>query len=632
MKHVSWIALVLVLCFALSLPALAVEYNEAPMLKELVKAGKLPPVEERLPKEPVVIEPIEEIGRYGGTLQLASVSASQYSPAAQSTMEYMLMMNREFTEVIPNIAKDWEFTEGGRTLTLYLREGLKWSNGDPFTADDIMFWWEDVMLNKDITPVLPRQWVVGGEPMQVEKVDDYTVRYHFKEPYYGVLYNFAGIMFRGGQWYCYLPDEALKKYHIKYNPDADKLAKEAGYDFWWQYFTSKARFDISQQANPDIPAMGPWVTKEILPDGVIFERNPYYFKVDSAGNQLPYVDRVRSTFFGDSQQHLMRMVAGQVDFEAWGTGITDYPVLKKNEEDGGYNVWLGKDLWASACAYGFNQSYAGDEELAELLRNKKFRQALSLAIDREEIVDIVGLGNGKPWNPTVAPNASFFKEEWATSYAEFDPDRAEEMLDEIGLDKRDAEGFRLLPSGKPLTIVIELTSDMPAWPATTELVKEYWEDVGVRTVVKVQNRELLGTRGGAGEVQVYTWVVDGFSEFAFISGRGGNYLYSWTWAPLWLSWWNSNGENGVEPPEEIKELYAKCESLPSLPPQEAEQVAAELLDAFAENLWIIGTVGYMGKPIVANKKLGNINREAYADNADTGGVRNNWLEEVFFKE
>ncbi len=632
LHRLQWIAWTLVLCFLLSAPALALEYKEAPMLQELVQAGKLPPVAERLPQEPVVVEPTEEIGRYGGTLQMAAVSASQYAPVGQSTMEYMLMMNRDFTEVIPNIAKDWAFSEDGRTFTLYLREGLKWSNGDPFNADDIMFWWEDVMLNEEITPVLPRQWVVGGKPMQVTRVDDHTIRYDFSEPYFGVLHNFTGVMFRGGQWYCFLPDEALKKYHIDYNPDADQLAKEAGYEYWWQLFSSKAQFSNSQQIHADIPGMGPWVTKQVMPDGVIFDRNPYYFKVDTAGNQLPYIDRVRATFFGENQQHLMRMVAGQVDFEAWGTGITDYPLLKRNEDQGNYDAWLGKDLWASASAYGFSQNYTGDPEMAELLRNKKFRQALSLAIVRDEVVDIVGLGNGQPWNPTVAPNASFFKEEWGLSYAEYDPERAEAMLDEIGLDKRDAEGFRLLPSGKPLTLIVELTSDMPQWPAASELVKEYWEDVGVRTVLKVQNRELLGTRGNAGEVQVYTWVVDGFSEHAFISGRGGNYLFAWTWAPMWLSWWNSNGEDGVEPPEEMKEIFAKCESLPSLPSDEAELVATEILDAFAENLWMVGTVGYVGKPMIADRRLGNINRNAHADNADTGGMRNSWLEEAFFKE
>ena len=632
MKRIHLIVWALMLCIALSVPALAMEYNEAPMLKEMVKAGKLPPVEERLPKDPVVIEPTEEIGQYGGTLQMAAVSASQYSPAAQSTIEYMLMMDRSFTEVIPNIAAGWEFSDDGRILTMHFREGLKWSNGDLFTADDIIFWWEDVLLNKEITPVLPRQWVVGGEPMKVTKVDDCTVRYEFKEPYFSILHYFNGIMFRGGQEYCFLPAEALKKFHIKYNPDAGKLAEEAGYEYWWQLFRVKSEFSISQQANPDIPVMGPWMPMEVLPDGVIFERNPYYFKVDTAGNQLPYADRLRATFFGETQQHLMRMVAGQVDFEGWGTGIMDYPVLKKNEQDGGYNVWMGRDLWSSACAYGFNQNYVGDEEMAELLRNKQFRQALSLAINREEIIDIVGLGNGRPWNPTVAPNASFFKEEWALSYAEFDPARAGKMLDDIGLDKRDAEGFRLMPSGKPLSLVVELTSDMPQWPAISELVKEYWDDVGVRTVLKVQNRELLGTRGGAGETQVYTWVVDGFSEYAFISGRGGNYLYSWTWAPLWQSWWTSDGESGTEPPAEMVEIFAKCESLPSLSPEEAELAAIEILDAFAENLWMIGTIGYVGKPIIANEKLGNINREAFADNADTGGVRNNWLEEVFFKK
>lgn len=623
-----------VMCLVGLTSALAVTYNEAPMLRTLVAAGELPPVEERLPEEPLVLKPFKEIGKYGGTLHLGMVSASTYDPAQQNTREYMLMMDRKFEKVIPNIAKGWKFSNNGKTFTLYLRKGMKWSDGAPFTADDIIFWWEDVVLNDDLTPVKPGDWMPGGKLMQVKKIDDYTVEFDFIKPYWAVIYNFASVCFRGHQDYCFLPKHALKKYHVKYNKKADELAKEAGHEYWWQLFNSKKYFFSTQQW-PDIPVVGAWRTQKVLPDGVIWERNPYYFKIDTAGNQLPYIDKIRGTFFGDSETHLMKMVTGQIDFEAWGTAITDYPVLMENAKKGGYRVWLGKDLWGGAAVYFFNQNYTEDPVIADLLRNVKFRQALSLAMDREEIKEVVGLGHGEPRQATVHPACSFYEEEWAKSYAEYDPDKANRLLDEMGLEKRDEDGYRLRPDGKRLTITMNLASDVPYWPDTSELVKEYWENVGVKTVLNVIDRNYLLTLIGANKSQVHVWCLDLTSETGFIITQALYIKSSFTglsWAPEWTSWWNSEGKEGQEPPEEIKHIWSLCDTLPFLPKEERDKAAKEILSFEAKNLFLVGTVGMMGKPCIANVNLGNVNTNAFADNSDNAGNRNNWLEEWFWKE
>lgn len=608
------------------------KFNESPMFRTKVAAGELPSIEQRLPEEPLVLKPFKEIGKYGGTLHSGMVSASQYSPAAQNTMEYMLMMDRKFEKIIPNIAKGWKFSNNGKTFALHLRKGMKWSDGAPFSADDIMFWWEDVVLNDDLTPVKPREWISGGKLMKVKKIDDYTVEFNFTKPYWAVIYSFASVNFRGGQNYCFLPKHALKKYHAKYNKKADELAKEAGYEYWWQLFNSKKDFSISRQQWPDIPAVGPWVTKKVLPDGVIFERNPYYFKIDTAGNQLPYIDKVRGTFFGDSQTHLMKMVAGQIDFEAWGTGVTDYPVLVENAKKGGYRVWLGKDLWGGAAVYFFNQNYTEDPIIGNLLRNVKFRQALSLAIDREEVKEVVGLGHGVPRQATVYPACSFYEDWWGKSYAQYDPDKTNEILDEIGLSKKDKDGYRLRPDGKRLTITITLVTDMPYWPNVSELVKEYWENVGVKTVLNVIAREYFWTFIGAAKSQVHVWVQDQTSEGAFIASQAAFFKGGLSWAPEWLTWWNSNGKEGKEPPKEIKHIWSLCESLPFLSEEERNKAAKEICSFEAKNLFFVGTVGMMGKPCIANVNLGNVNTNAFADNCDNAGNRNNWLEEWFWKK
>ncbi len=429
-RKLSIILLGGVICLLGVTSALAVKYNEAPVLRVKVAAGELPPVEERLPEEPLVVQPYEQIGKYGGTLHLSMVSMRAQYPAAQINMAYVLMMDREFENVIPNVAKDWKISEDGKTFTLYLRKGHKWSDGAPFTADDILFWWEDVMLNKELTPGIPSQWTPGGEPMKLRKIDDYTIEYNFAKPYYSVAYNFASVGQRGRQGDVLLPKHALKKYHIKYNSDADKLAKEEGYDHWYQLFTQWADFSTGRQP-VGIPSLNAWVAKKELPDGLIFERNPYYFKIDTAGNQLPYIDKIQAVSFHQTETHLLQMVTGQIDYEAWGTSMADFPVLQANAEKGGYRVWIGGDSWGAAPGLFFNQNYKEDPVLGDILRDDRFRHALSLAIDRDEVNDIVFLGKGVPRQATVHSSTSFVEEKWARWYANYDPERARQIRDEM---------------------------------------------------------------------------------------------------------------------------------------------------------------------------------------------------------
>ncbi len=605
------------------------KFHEAPELRLKVAAGELPPVEERLPEEPLVDKPFEEVGIYGGTLRLGMCSAAMWFPASIFTMEYMLLMDRKAEKVVPNIAKDWEFSDEGKTLTLYLRKGMKWSDGAPFTADDILFYWKDVILNDEITPVKPKEWSPGGKLAIVEKVDDYTVSFHFSKPYWSIVWYLSGTTCKGGQNYIFLPKHALEKYHINYNPQADELAKENNYDHWWQLFNVKRDFWFIKQPNPDIPSLGPWVTKQIIPEGVVYERNPYYFKIDTAGNQLPYTDTIKATIFGNTEVLVLRMVSGEYDYQPYGSMIDNYPVLMEGAEKGGYKVWLGPSFYVSIPGYIVSQNYTEDPIIAEILRDVRFRRALSLAIDREEINELLFLGKGTPQQITVHPSCSFYKEEWARSYAEYDPERANQFLDEMGMDKRDKEGYRLRPDGEPFSLII--LHDVTIKVEQSELIKGYWEAVGIKTFVKVGSQSYLATCFAAGTYMIGTWGTGQTAESVIATGMNTR-IKGHFFARQWMTWWNTKGEKGEEPPEEAKRMWSLYDEAPFLSDEEKNKALQEVFDIWAENIWEIGTVAWIPLPAIANVNLGNVDTDSYPCAFDIGlGVLNR-IYQLFWKK
>ena len=611
-------------------------YYEAPMLRTKVAAGELPSIEERLPEEPLVVVPYEEIGTYGGrALRLLMGSASNTSPAAQNVAETLLNLDPDTKETIPNIAKDWKFSEDGKVFTMYLRKGLKWSDGVPFTADDILFWYEDVAFNKEINPGTPRTWTMDGEPTKIKKVDDYTVELTFHRPFWSVTSQLDGTNHNGSQQYAmgssrfnYLPKHAMKEYHIKYNPEANELAEKEGFESWSQLFRSRGDY----VKFPDIPSLGPWHTKEVSLDGILFERNPYYFKVDTAGNQLPYIDEVRSTAFNTAELQMMKMITGQVDFSVEGTSITDYPVLKTNEEQGNYQVWLGENFWGAMTSYSINQNYEIDPVLGEILRDVRFRRALSLAINREEINELLAFGYGSPRQATVDPSVSFYEEEWGNTYAEYDPERANALLDEMDLVTRDREGYRLMSNGEPLAVAVYTgTWAAPYVIPTTELVKEYWAGIGVNLIIKLVTDNYLWSFVTLGKHPVIAWVFDVQTEKSLVSRTGSWFRAGLVGAVDWESWWGSDGEKGQEPPEEMKRVFELSYALPYLAKEERDLALKELCEFQVNNVMTIGTIGKVPQPCLANADLGNVNTKLPHAHADFYAGRIYWLEQMFWK-
>jgi len=594
--------------------ALALEYSEAPMLRTLVAAGELPPVEERLPEEPQVVKPVEKIGQYGGTLRVVDSGGNSINAmgavglfaVAQDfeagTHDYYEGLVKE--KSVPSFAKGSEFSNDKKTLTLYLRKGVRWSDGAPLTADDLLFWYEDVIKNKELTPVIDSFLKPGGELMEIEKVNDYTIRFHFSEPY--------EIFKTALEYWCWekkmvRPKHYFSQFHIKYNPEADELAKKAGFDNWWNLFLSKTDWI----RNPDYPVFSPWKTVEFKPERWIGERNPYFWRVDTAGNQLPYIDRVVCELSPNMEVQTMKIIAGQVDFAAMALPFTEIPLFKANEEQGNYRTVLWDSPEAAMGLIALNQTYKKDPILGEIFRDVRFRQALSLAINREEANEVAYFGVSYPTQYTCIPESKFFEPEFATAYAEYSPEKANQLLDEMGLKWDKDHQWRLKKDGESLTIVVETFG--PGWlrgyAKIRPLLKEYWENVGVRIVLKSIDWNLFIQRKGANQIQMTIYSEDEddlsyrFMRFPyFIVGQ----WYSGWYAPLWNLWVTSEGKSGEEPPEEVKkarELWLQMRRTEDK--QEKIRLGKEAFSLQAKNLWLIGVVGSVARPSIVSNNLRN---------------------------
>ncbi|MCC9077012.1 ABC transporter substrate-binding protein [Litorilinea aerophila] len=575
-------------------------FNEAPMLRELVNQGQLPPVDERMPLNPLVSEVEEEIGQYGGTWRRVWLGPSDAYGMWRLRHETLLRWSADSTYVTPNVAESWEVNEDGTEFTIHLREGMRWSDGEPFTADDMLYWYE-VQLNPDLTPVKNVRMSLGDEFGKMEKVDDYTVKISFSKSYGLFELQMAS------EFEPYLPKHYMQQFDPAHADPAELDAKlqEAGLDQPQQLFSLRS----SWSQNPDLPVLSPWVVKA-EPTVTLWpaERNPYYWKVDEAGNQLPYIDTIMHELLQERELVTLKVVAGEVDMQSRHLGVNDLPLYMENREKGDYRVLMWPTTQGSSYCLMFNQNYDADPKVAEFLRNVDFRRALSLAINREEMNQVVYLGLGTPRQSTLLPQSPGFNEEWATAYTEYDPERANQMLDELGLTERDSEGFRLLPDGSgPLTIVIAHPNNIGSDP--TELVKSYWEAVGVKTVIDTQERSVHYEKMHANELQVAPWGNEEMIYPLFL-------VYPW-WvmpygtssriAPLSGLWYQTNGQQGVEPEGDLRrviELYEQAKATPN--EEERFQAAMEMMRINAENLWTVGCVAVSETPVVVKNNFRNV--------------------------
>ncbi|MDR7520218.1 MAG: ABC transporter substrate-binding protein [Armatimonadota bacterium] len=580
-----------------SVMAQAPKYKEAPMLAELVRAGKLPPVHQRLPEDPLVVETFEGIGQYGGVWRRGFLGPGDFNNYHRVVYDALVRYSPDGTKVEPKLASRVEPSRDYTTWTVRLRRGAKWSDGSPFTADDIMFWYQDVLLNKDLTPALPT-WMRNrdGSPVLVEKVDEYTVRWIYKEPNTTFLMELANKDSGDRVFAVFLPSRYLKRFHAKYVDRAtlDRLVAEARFKTWAELFAAKNH----APENPERPTMSAWMPVTRISDQLFIQRrNPYYVGVDKAGNQLPYIDWIHFKFFTDIHALNLAAIAGQLDMQERHISLANYPVLKEHEKKTGkFRVILWPAFGGGDADVTFNQTYTKDPDLAKLFQNRDFRIAMSYAINRKEIQESAFLGLGEIRQPVAAPWHPYYPgDAYAKKYTEYRPDEANRILDRIGLDRKDAQGFRLFP-GTTRRVVIEL-SVVPVfgpWPDIAQLIARDWERVGIKTVVQVRERALHFTMRISNELQAEIWNQDtsGFPFTGVPKYDPRSLLYGTiTTGPLWKQWYDTGGREGVEPPPEVKRLAELIDRGRTVGPAEQARVAKEIFRIWVDNMFEIGTVG-----------------------------------------
>jgi peptide/nickel transport system substrate-binding protein len=575
--------------------------KEAPALAELVKAGKLPPLAQRLPKNPLVVTPLKEPGKYGGTWASAMVGEDDidwllYALAYEPLVRLKPGTNGQKgpDDIIPNVA-EFEVKDGGREYVFRLREGLKWSDGQPCTADDMIFAFEDVATYHDLhTTGIYDLFLENGsttERVKVEKVDERTVRYVYKEPKAGLLFQIAVSTFeRPGASGVLLPKHYLKQFHKKYNPDVDKLAKEQQLEDWTQLFMLKN--DVPH--NADIPTLHPWKITNAIGSGtaVVAERNPYYWKVDQQGRQLPYFDRFRSEVLGDVEVELLKIMNGEIGMQLRNFNTPENkPVIAQNAAKGKYRMFDVPSRLSNSMIIQFNQTIA-DDGLRELFRKKDFRIGLSYAINRKEVIDGVYAGQGEPWQAAPSKANALYDAEFAKQYTEYDVAKANEHLDKAGLTEKDADGRRLGPDGKALTVSIMSNTDFPPHVQALEFVKKHWEAVGIGLRVDPVAATLYTERTMANQPQASAYTC---SDFDVITGAGGDHYYvpsnsgSARYAIRWAQWYGSKGKSGDEPPQEVRAQLTAFTTMRNEPDfTKALEHAKEVVRIAKEQFYAIG--------------------------------------------
>ncbi len=587
-------------------------FGEAPMLTARVDSGDLPPVAERLPAQPAVVRTREgSASQYGGEMHLVGFfeGAGVFTQFTEDTQKGLISWDVSYKTFYPNIAQGWELASDAKSLKLFLREGMKWSDGDDFDADDFVFWYEDLLQNAELNPEIDPAYQPGGELMGLNKLDQYTVEFTFAAPYpraVEIIINTDEI---------YRPVHFLKNYLPQYNPDAQALAESEGLDSW----QLALEFHQSYNADPSSPTLLPWVLKDVGSDSALWERNPYFWRVDSDGNQLPYIDTLLVSIATDpNSTNPVKVMAGEVDWEIMGLTIEDYPVLKGAEAQGGYKAYLWPDN-ATSTALGFALNYTHqDPILREIFNDLRFRQALSLAVDREDINQTIFFGQTEPFVAPVGRTWTGFEDWMATYYAEHDVDKANALLDEMGLEWDAAHQWRLRSDGQPLIILGEHTVDYLSYADDLlAIVANNWADLGVNFQPKFVPGDVLIPRYVANEQDVGIWNSDGGTEPAGHTQYPIRLIPPWHHMGTdccamssypWRQWLDTDGAAGEEPPETIKHLFQLSQDwlAAEAGTPEYEALTKELIKINVENLYFFGTVSAPPRVVITSDRMGNL--------------------------
>ena len=604
--------------------------QEAPFFAAEVKAGALPPVAERLPKQPRIID-LPAMGRItghaGGTWRMQM--GDQRDLRMMTVYSYArLVVFDEKQHFIPDILQSVE-VDSDKVFTLRLREGHKWSDGQPFTAEDFRYYWEDVANDPTLSPSGPNPaLLVRNKPPRFEVVDPLTVRYSWDEPNPSFLPALAGAQ----PVFIFMPAHYLKQFHAKY---ADKtalaaLVKKTRVMGWGSLHERMSRQYRAE--NPDLPTLDPWRNRTSPPAQLFtFERNPYYHRVDQMGHQLPYIDRVQVTI-GTGSLIPAKTASGDTSLQARYLSFEDYTFLKQNEEVNHYKVRLWENGQGSYAALLPNLN-ASDSVWRGVLRDVRFRRALSLGINRRDINKALFFGLARESGDTVLPQSPLFKESYATAWTNHDIDLANKLLDEAGLDKKTVDGFRLLPDGRRADIIVETPGDNSDYADILELVGDDWAKIGLRAFTHPSHRDVFRKRILEGQtiMAISSGMDNGVASSAIEpDDLAPNNEAQFQW-PRWGLYQSSDGHEGdkIDMPEAQKLVDLFHEWRRSSSAEQRRAIWEEMLTINADQVFAIGILNGTRQPVVVDDTLRNVPEEGiYA--FDPGGFFGIYMPDTFW--
>ena len=586
----------------------AFAYSEAPSLAKKVAAGKLPPVDERLPINPRKLNFKNlglKIGKYGGSIRMLMARAKDARQMSVYGYSRLVGYHPKTFELEADILESFEVKEG-RRFTFELRRGHKWSDGQPLTSEDFRYWWEDVANNKELSPVGPPKIMTINDELPIfEVINRYKFRYTWKRPNPDFLPRLAS----ASPLYIYRPAHYMRQFHEKYT-DQDVLKKTVKKSKQRNWAALHNKMDnLYRNDNVDLPVLQPWVSiSKPSASRLIFKRNPFFHRVDPEGKQLPYAD---SFIFTIANNKLIpaKTGTGEVDLQARYLRFDDYTFLKKGEERSSYSTRLWKTAKGAHLAL-FPNLNVNNPILRKLIRDVRFRRALSLSVHRHEINQVIYYGLAIGGNNSVLPESPLYRPTYRNKWANFDLQKANQLLDEIGLVQRDSSGIRLMPDGSPLHLIIETAGESTEQTDVLELVRDSWLKIGIKIFSKPSQRNVFRNRIFSGETAMSIWsgIENGLitansspAEFVPTSQQ------SLQW-PKWGQYYETNGKAGERPTEEhiihLLELYQRWKNTAAQ--KEKSEIWEKILKIHSDQIYSIGLVAAVLQPVVVSSRLKNV--------------------------
>ena len=584
--------------------AVPANFVETPMLREDVAAKKLPPVKQRLPENPLVVQmdgKSAELGQHGGTLNMLIGRARDVRMLVVNGYARLIGYDRSLN-VVPDILESMDVKED-RIFTMKLRKGHRWSDGEPFTSDDFRYFWDDVASEKDLNPAgPPADLLVDGVPPKIEYLDKWTVRYTWAKPNPEFIPRMAG----PSPLFIYRPAHYLKQFHKKYNPKVLEAEKADPGKRNWAAIHNRED-NMYQFDNPKLPTLQPWLNTTKPPaDRFVAVRNAFFHRVDEQGRQLPYIDRIVMPI-ADGKLIPAKAGAGESDLQARDIQFNNYTFLKKGEKANNYRTLLWRTGQGSHFSL-FPNLNVTDPVWRALFRDVRFRRALSMAIDRAQINQVLYFGLASESNNTVVPESPLYKKQYQTQWAQFDRKAADRLLDEIGL-KRGSDGVRRLSDGRPLEIIVETAGESTEQTDVLELIRDTWKESGIKLFSKPSQRDLLRNRVFSGEAMMSVWggMENGLptidtppDELAPTS----QVQLQW---PKFGQFFETAGKSGEAPDiPEVIELKKLNEAWRAANREGREKIWHRMLAIHVEQQYTIGVVNNVMQPVVVSNTLKNV--------------------------